>query len=76
MVAAYFVFLAAVLAIAFFADWRQCFRHRDQHISLALAKLRPAARWAVYYLLIGCILAGAVMQSGGFGTVSFAYAGF
>ena len=76
MVAAYFVFLAAVLAIAFFADWCQCFRHRDQHISLALAKLRPAARWAVYYLLIGCILAGAVMQSGGFGTVSFAYAGF
>lgn len=76
MVAAYFAFLAAVLAVAFFADWRQCFRYKDQHISLAVARLRPAARWAVYYLLIGCILVGTILQSGGFGTVSFAYAGF
>ena len=29
-----------------------------------------------YFYLIGCILVGTILQSGGFGTVSFAYAGF
>ncbi len=76
MVAFYFAFLAAVLAIAFVADWRQCFVYKDQPIDTRIAQLRPAARWLVYYLLIGCILVGTIMQSGGFGTVSFAYAGF
>ena len=76
MVTGYFVFLLAVLAVAFFADWFQCFRLRDKPVIGAVATLRPFARWAVYYLLIGCILAAYIMQSGGFGTVSFAYAGF
>ena len=76
MVAGYFAFLAAVLALSFCADWVQCFRLRDKPVIGAVAALRPLARWAVYYLLIGCVLAAYIMQSGGFGTVSFAYAGF
>ena len=31
---------------------------------------------SIIYLLIGCVLVAYIMQSGGFGTVSFAYAGF
>ena len=49
---------------------------KDAHWSTGLAKLPLAARWLCYYVLIGCILVGFIMQSGGFGTVSFAYANF
>ena len=68
--------MAAVLAIGVYADWRQCFKMKDAHWSTGLAKLPLAARWLCYYVLIGCILVGFIMQSGGFGTVSFAYANF
>ena len=76
MVTGYFTFLLAVLTLAFVADWFQCFKLRDKPVIGAVAGLRPLARWAVYYLLIGCVLVAYIMQSGGFGTVSFAYAGF
>ena len=76
MVAGYFAFLFAVLALAFCADWVQCFKLRDKPVIGAVAKLRLPVRWAIYYLLIGCVLVAYIMQSGGFGTVSFAYAGF
>ena len=76
MVVGWCVYMAAVLAIGVYADWRQCFKMKDAHWSTGLAKLPLAARWLCYYVLIGCILVGFIMQSGGFGTVSFAYANF
>lgn len=76
MVAAYLAFLAAVLCAAFYMDWLQCFRLKDAHASTALAAQPTARRWLAYYALLGCILVGMIMQSGGFGTVSFAYANF
>lgn len=76
MVLVYLAFVVLVLGVGLFTDWVQCFRLKDKHIALRVATLRPLARWAVYYALIGCILAAFIMQSGGFGTVSFAYANF
>ena len=76
MVLVYAVFLLFVLSICFYTDWLQCFRYKDKHISCVLAQKKPLLRWAAYYVLIACILVGYIMQSGGFGTVSFAYAGF
>lgn len=76
MVLEYFVFLLIVIFIGIYTDWLQFFRCKDSHIALRVAALKPLARWAVYYGLILLILAAFVMQSGGFGTVSFAYANF
>ena len=76
MVTVYFAFLLFVLFLGGLADWKQCFQEKDRPISLALARQKAWVRWACYYVLIGCILAAYVMQSGGFGTVSFAYANF
>ena len=76
MVALYFAYLLFVLCIAFYTDWLQCFRYHDAPVCEALARRKPAVRWLCYYLFIGCVLAAFIMQSGGFGTVSFAYANF
>ncbi|MEG1381922.1 MAG: MBOAT family O-acyltransferase [Ruthenibacterium sp.] len=76
MVAGYCAFILIVLSIGFYTDWLQCFRQKDKHISLQVATLKPLARWGVYYGLTLLIFAAFIMQSGGFGTVSFAYANF
>lgn len=76
MVAAYCAYIVLVLGIGLFADWVQIFRLRDRHISTAIGTLPRVRRWVCYYALLALILAGFVMQSGGFGTVSFAYANF
>ncbi len=76
MVMFYAVYLIMALAIAFYSDKRQCFNHKGQHICIALSTRPVYIKWGVYYTLIAFILLGFIMQSGGFGTVSFAYAQF
>ena len=76
MVAAYFAFLLIVLCIVIYTDWISCFRDKDKSFMLRVAKWKTPARWAAYYALICLTLAAYIMQSGGFGTVSFAYANF
>ncbi|MEG0762939.1 MAG: MBOAT family O-acyltransferase [Oscillospiraceae bacterium] len=77
MVPIYLAFVAAVLGIAIFMDWYQCFKLRGKHISKALVNMPIVWRWIVYYALMGIILLGFIMQSGGYGgNVSLAYAGF
>ena len=76
MVAAYFAFILIVLSVGIYTDWCQCFKYKDKHISQSVAALSAGRRWVVYYVFILLILAAFIMQSGGFGTVSFAYAGF
>ncbi len=76
MVAFYVLYLILVLSIAIYCDKRSQFNHKGKHISTALATKSTFIKWAVYYILICCIILGFIMQSGGFGTVSFAYAQF
>lgn len=77
MVLGYFAFVVLVLALAFFMDWRQCFKMKNAHISTAFVKLAMVPRWLVYWVLITLTLIGLIMQSGGYGgNVSFAYANF
>lgn len=76
MVLAYFAFILLVMVIGIYTDWRQCFKCKDKQIANSVAALSVGKRWAVYYVLIALILAAFIMQSGGFGTASFAYAGF
>ncbi|MGN0975934.1 MAG: MBOAT family O-acyltransferase [Gemmiger sp.] len=77
LVAAYCVFMPAVLALGFWLDWRRAFRHRNKPAETVLAALPGRARTTVYYALVVCILAGYIIQSGGFGSSGFGmYAGF
>ena len=75
MVAAYYAFLAVVLVLAFYLDTRRAFTYKNKPAEIALAGEKH--RWAVYYLLVIFLLAGYIMQSGGFGNAGFGmYAGF
>ena len=75
MVAAWYVFAAAVLALAFYLDWRRCFGYKNKPAEVALAGEKH--RTVIYYLLVVALLAGYIMQSGGFGSSDFGmYAGF
>ena len=75
MVAAYYGFVALVLALAFYLDTRRAFAFKNKPSEICLANERH--RWAVYYALVIALLAGYIMQSGGFGSSGFGmYAGF
>ena len=75
MVAAYYGFVALVLALAFYLDTRRAFAFKNKPSEICLANEKH--RWAVYYALVVALLAGYIMQSGGFGSSGFGmYAGF
>ena len=75
MVVAYYAFAAVVLALALYLDTRRAFTYKNKPSEVALAGEKH--RWAIYYLLVICLLAGYIMQSGGFGNAGFGmYAGF
>ncbi len=76
MVVFYIAYMLFVLLIAFYCDKLQHFNYKGKHISTIVAQKSTLIKWCIYYTLIGCILLGFIMQSGGFGTVSFAYAQF
>ena len=75
MVAAYYVFVVLVLALAFYLDTRRAFAYKNKPAEICLAGEKH--RWAVYYALVVALLVGYIMQSGGFGNSGFGmYAGF
>ena len=75
MVAGYYAFLLAALALALRLDARRAFRYKNKPSEVALAGEKH--RWALYYLLVIFLLAGYILQSGGFGNAGFGmYAGF
>lgn len=75
MVAGYYAFLLAALALAVWLDYRRAFPYKNQPAEVALAGEKH--RTALYFLLVIFILAGYIMQSGGFGSAGFGmYAGF
>ena len=76
MAAAYLVFLALALALAFWLDWQRNFHFKNGSEELVLAAQKPAVRWALYYALVLGVFAGLVIQNGGFAGGSFAYGGF
>ena len=74
-VAGYYAFLLAALALALRLDARRAFRYKNKPSEVALAGEKH--RWALYYLLVIFLLAGYILQSGGFGNAGFGmYAGF
>ncbi len=74
---AWLAFVALGLTVGFWLDWQQFTHHKGRPVETVLAAQKPALRWALYYLLVICILAGLILQNGGFGGgQSFAYANF
>ena len=70
-------FAALVLCIAFYLDGQRAFRFKNKPVEQVLAGQKPAVKWLLYYALVVCILAGFIIQNGGFGGgASFAYANF
>ncbi len=77
MAAAWCGFAALTLCIGFYLDSQRAFRFRNKPVEQVLAGQKPAVKWLLYYALVICILAGLIIQNGGFGGgASFAYAGF
>ncbi|MDL2215529.1 hypothetical protein LJB77_00400 [Ruminococcaceae bacterium OttesenSCG-928-N02] len=76
MVYLYVLYLIAAFAIAFLIDRYQFTHNKDKPAAFALARVKPVARWAIYYTLIAFVLIGFVLQSGGFGIANMAYGGF
>lgn len=70
-------FAALCLGIAFYLDSQRAFHYKNKPLEQVLAGQKPAVKWLLYYALVICILAGLIIQNGGFGGgQSFAYAGF
>ena len=75
MVYFYLAFLACALALAFWLDYRRCFRYKNRPSELALAGEK--SRTLLYLLLVCFLLVGFILQNGGFENTGFGkYAGF
>ena len=73
----YMAFVAITLAILLFMDWYRHFKLKGKCLTKGLDSLKPAARWLCYYALIAFIMAGFIMNNGGFGaSASFIYNNF
>ena len=66
---------ACALALAFWLDYRRCFRYKNRPSELALAGEK--SRTLLYLLLVCFLLVGFILQNGGFENTGFGmYAGF
>ena len=75
MVAFYYAFTVFGLALCFVLDHRRAFIYKNKPSEVCLAAEKH--RWVVYYLLVLGLLAGYIMQSGGFADAGFGmYANF
>lgn len=76
MAAAWLAFAAFGLVLSVWMDWQRFARCKSAGAEEMLAAQPTRRRWVLYYLLVLGIFAGLIMQNGGFGGQSFAYAGF
>ena len=73
----YSAFCALTLGIMIYMDFVRCFRLKGKCLTNRLDGLKPVVRWVCYWGLIGLIMAGFIMNNGGFGaSASFIYNGF
>ncbi len=77
LIYAYIAFCALGLAILFFMDWTRFKKLKGKCLTNWLDSLKPWQRWLCYYALVGLIMAGFIMNNGGFGaSASFIYNNF
>lgn len=70
-------FAALSLFLGFYLDWQQFFHFKGKSADTVLAGQKRTVKWVLYYALVICILAGLILQNGGYGGgQSFSYANF
>lgn len=70
-------FVLLGLTVCFWLDWQQFHHFKGKAPDQVLAGQKRWVRWVLYYVLVIGILAGFILQNGGFGSgQSFAYANF
>lgn len=73
----YMAFSLISLGIMIYMDWTRFSKLKGKCLTNAFDKMKPAARWRCYYALIRLIMAGFIMNNGGFGaSASFIYNNF
>lgn len=73
----YIAFCIAGLAILIFMDLWRYFKLKGKCLTTSFSKMKPIQRWLCYYVLIAFIMAGFIMNNGGFGaSASFIYNNF
>ena len=77
LIYAYIAFCVLGLAILIALDCIRYFRLKGKSLTVALDRMKPGARWLCYYALIALIMAGFIMNNGGYGaSASFIYNNF
>lgn len=77
MVVAYLAMLAVGFILCLWLDSLRFNKFKSKPTENVIAALPTAQRWVLYYALVLLILAGLIIQNGGFGGgVSFSYANF
>ncbi len=73
----YIVYNIIALAVLLYMDWYRHFKLKGKCLTNGLDKMKPAMRWVCYWGLVAFIMAGFIMNNGGFGaSASFIYNNF
>lgn len=74
LIYAYIVYCLAAVAILVFMDFYRNFKLKGKCLTTAFMTLKPYQRWLCYYILLAFIMAGFIMNNGGYGSsASFLY---
>lgn len=77
LVYAYLAYSVLVVAILIYMDWYRQFRLKGKCLTTAFLTMKQPYRILCYYVLVGLIMAGFIMQNGGYGSsANFIYANF
>lgn len=77
LIYAYMAFCLMGLILLIYMDCYRCFKLKGKCLTTAFDNMKPAKRWLCYYVMIAFIMAGFIMNNGGFGaSASFIYNNF
>lgn len=77
LIYAYIAYSVLVTAIIVYMDWYRQFRLKGKCLTTVFLTMKQPYRILCYYILVGLIMAGFIMQNGGYGaSANFIYANF
>ena len=77
LIYAYIAYSVLVTAIIVYMDWYRQFRLKGKCLTTVFLTMKQPYRLLCYYILVGLIMAGFIMQNGGYGaSANFIYANF
>lgn len=77
LIYAYLAFCTLTTAIIVYMDWYRQFKLKGKCLTTVFLTMKQPYRLLCYYILVGLIMAGFIMQNGGYGSsASFIYANF